>query len=145
MDRPALRKRNRLVTVRLGTEECSDLIKDKAEPRSGGEGFEPAHRPKALLDSAMILLQMILQIAVGPVRHPVPKDVPNSAGVGLLAIGGDAVWDDAGHDPGRAEEGLGCREVPRIAEACVKQRAVSVNGTVEIAPAPLDSDVGILS
>ena len=100
MDGPALRKRNRLVTVRLGTEECSDLIKDKAEPRSGGEGFEPAHRPKALLESAMILLQMILQIAVGPVRHPVPKDGPNGAWTGIMAIGGDAVWDHAGYRPG---------------------------------------------
>jgi hypothetical protein len=65
MDGTALRKRNGLDRLRLGAEECSDLIKDKAETGSGGEGFEPAHRPIALLDSAMVLLQIVVQIAVG--------------------------------------------------------------------------------
>jgi hypothetical protein len=108
--------------MRLRSEQGTDLVEEATETRGGGEGVGPAHRPIALLDPPMILLQAIVAITVGPVRHPVPKDVPNSARVGLLAIGGDAVWDDAGHDPGRAEEGLGCREV------CVSLRRASSRG-----------------
>jgi hypothetical protein len=97
MEGPALCERNGLVTVRLGTEKCSDLIKDAAEIRSGAEGFEPACGPVVLLDAPMILLEMIIQVAVRPMRYPIPKDVPNGAWIGIMAIGGDAVWDHAGH------------------------------------------------
>lgn len=56
MDAPALLTRARLVAVRLWAEKGSDLIKDSAETRSGGERFEPAHGTVALLHAQMILL-----------------------------------------------------------------------------------------
>jgi hypothetical protein len=97
--------------MRLRSEQGTDLVEEATETHGGGEGVGPAHRPIALLDPPMILLQAIVEITVSPVRHPVPKDVPNSAGVGVMAIGGDPVGHDTGDRPGRAEEGLGCREV----------------------------------
>jgi hypothetical protein len=60
MDGPALRKRHGLVTVRLGTEKGSDLIEDEVETRGSGEGFEPARRPVALLDTPMVLLNGLI-------------------------------------------------------------------------------------
>jgi hypothetical protein len=57
-----------------------------AEARSRGKGFEPTCRPVALLQTLMILLQMIIQVAVRPVRHPLPEDVPNGAWVCIMAI-----------------------------------------------------------
>jgi hypothetical protein len=119
MDGPALRKRHGLVTVGLGTEKGSDLIEDEAETRGSGEGFEPARRPVALLDTPMVLLQMVVEMAVGPVQHPVPKDVSNGARVGVMPIGRDAVRRHPRHRPRRAEERLRRGEVPGGAEPCV--------------------------
>jgi hypothetical protein len=86
----------------------------------------------------MILLQMGLQGASGPVHDPVPDDLPNGAWVGVVAIGGDPGGRHAGHGPGRAAAGLGCRAVPGLAEPCVKHGASSVNRTVEGPPLSLD-------
>ena len=77
--------------------------------------LEPAHGTISLLDAAMILLQMVIQVAIGPVHDPVPEDLPNGTWVGIVAIGGNPVGRHAGHSPGRAEEGLSCREVSGIA------------------------------
>jgi site-specific DNA recombinase len=60
--------------------------------------------------------QMIIQVAVGPVRHPIPEDAPDGTWVSIMAISGNAVRHDPRHRPGRAEERLGCREIPRIAQ-----------------------------
>jgi hypothetical protein len=48
----------------------------------------------------MLLFQMIIQVAVRPVYHPIPKDIPNAARVGIMAIRSDPVEHDAGHRPG---------------------------------------------
>jgi hypothetical protein len=82
MDVPAVRKRERLVAVRLGAEECADLIKDKAKPPGCDEGFEPSRGPVPLLNAPMVLLQMIVQVPVRPVCHTLPKDVPDGPRVG---------------------------------------------------------------
>jgi hypothetical protein len=82
----------------------------------------------------MILLQMIIQVAVRPVPHPLPKDVPNGARIGIMAIRGDAVWGDTGYCPGGAEEGLGRCEVACLAEPHIDQIPIAVDGTVEVLP-----------
>jgi hypothetical protein len=78
-------KRNELFAVQLWTEKGSDLIEGAAETRGGGEGFEPACGPVALLDAPMVLLDIVVQVAVRPVRHLVPEDGPNSPRVGVVA------------------------------------------------------------
>jgi len=116
MDEPALRWREGLVAVRLRAEKRAHLIKDAAEASSRGKGFEPARGPVPLLNAPMVLFQMIIQVAVRPVDHPVSKDVPNGAWVGIVAIGGDAVGRHPRHHPGRPKERLGCHEAP---EQCI--------------------------
>ena len=61
MDVPAVCKRNELVAVQLETERGSDLIEGAAETRGGGEVFEPARGPVALLDAPMVLLDMAVK------------------------------------------------------------------------------------
>jgi hypothetical protein len=116
MDAPALLKREGLVAVGLGAEKRAELIKDATEPSSRGKGFEPSGGPITLFNAPMVLLQMIIQVAVGPVRHPVPEDVLDGAWVGVVTIGGDVVRRHPRHRLGGAEERLGCREVARVAE-----------------------------
>jgi hypothetical protein len=64
----------------------------------------------------MVLLKMIIRVAVGPVRHLVSKDGPDGTWVGIVAIRGEVVRDHSSYRPGGAEERLGGRETPRIAQ-----------------------------
>ena len=48
-----------------------------------------------------------------------PGDVPNGAGVGIMAMGSNPVWDHTGDRPGRAQEHLDCCENSRIAQLYV--------------------------
>jgi hypothetical protein len=130
MDVPAVRKRHGLFAVQLGTENSSDLIKSEAEARGYGAGCEPACGLVAWLDAPMVLLQMVVEMVVGPVRHLVPKDMPNGARVGVVAVGGHAVGRHRGHRPRRAEEGLSGCEVPRVAEPYIDEIPVVVNRAV---------------
>ena len=63
--------------MRLRAEKGSDLIEQTAETRGRGESFEPTHRPVPRLDAPMILFQLIVYIAVRPVRHSVPENMPD--------------------------------------------------------------------
>ena len=144
MDVPAVRKRESLVAVRLGTEECSNLIKGTAERRSGGEAFESARGPVALFDAPMVLLHMVVQIAVGPVRHPVPEDVPNGAWIGIMAVRRDPVRRDPGHHPRRPKEGLGRCKVSGLTEAHIHEVAISIHRSVEVLPLALDTNIGFV-
>jgi hypothetical protein len=144
MDAPTLLKREELVTMRLGTEKGADLNEGAAETCGCGEGFEPTRGPVPLFDPPMILFQMVVQIAVGAVRHPLSEDGANGSRIGIMAIRGDAVGRHPGHRPGRAKKGLGRRQVPRVAEPRMDEMAVPVDGTLQIAPASLDSDIRLV-
>jgi hypothetical protein len=102
MEAPALLKCERFVAVRLGAEKRSDLVKDVAETRSGGKRFEAAHGSAALLHTPMILLQMVIQIAVRPVDHEVPEDIPDGTRVRVMTIRGNTVWGQPGHVRGES-------------------------------------------
>jgi hypothetical protein len=141
MGAPSLRQREALVAVRLRAEKRADFLEAATKAHGGGEGFESARGPVALFDAPMVLLQMVVEMAVSPVEHPVSKNVPNGAGVGIMAIGGDAVRDHAGHRPGGAEEGLGRSEVPALTEANIDEVAISINRSVQVAPLSLDFEI----
>ena len=60
MDTPALLKRERLVTVRLGAEKGSDLIKEATKASGALTLFEPTHGPVALFNASMVLLNGLI-------------------------------------------------------------------------------------
>ena len=74
-------------------------------------------------------------------RHPLPEDVPNRARIGIMAIGRDAIRRHPSHHPCRPNKGLGRREIACIAEPHVHEVAVSINGTVQVIPLPLNFDL----
>jgi hypothetical protein len=121
MDVPVVCKCNQLFAVQLGMEKGSVLIGGAAETRGGGERFETACGSVGLLDAPMVLLDMVVQVAVRPVRHLVPEDGPNGPRLGVVVIGGDAVGRYPSHRPRRTIEDLGRCEVPRVAEAYVHE------------------------
>jgi hypothetical protein len=69
-----------------------------------------------------------------------PKTLPDGTRIGIMAIGGDAIGRHPGHHPRRPKEALGRREVAYSAEPHVHEVAVSINGTVQVTPPPLDFD-----
>jgi hypothetical protein len=105
-----------LVALRLWTEKGADFVKGEAKACRGMAVFEPTHRATSLLDSPMVLLQMVVQIAVGPVQHPVPEDVPNGQRIGIMTIRRDPVRHHPSRQPCRPKEGLGRCKVPGITE-----------------------------
>ena len=133
-----------LAGTRLRSEKGADLVEEATEARSGAERFEPARGTVPLLNAAMVLLHMVVQIAIRSMRYLGPEDVSNGPWVGVMAIGGDAVGGHPGDRPRRPKKRLGRREVAGAAEPCVDQLAVPVDGPVQIAPAPLDPEVGLI-
>jgi hypothetical protein len=74
----------------LRAEKRADLIKDATETCSCGKGFEPTGGAITLFNAPMILLQVVFQITVRPVRDPISEDIPNGARVGIMTIRGIA-------------------------------------------------------
>ena len=144
MNAAALCEGETLVVTRPRSEKGADLVEEATEARSGAERFEPARGTVPLLNAAMVLLQMVVQIAISSMRYLGPEDVPNGAWVGVGAIGGDAVGGHPGYRPRRPKKRLGRRKVAGVAEPCVDQLAVPVDGPVKIAPAPLEPEVGLI-
>src|SRR6266566_5904465 len=144
MDTLALRQHESSVALRLRLEKGADRINNAAETRRSVEGFEAIHGPVPLRDSPMVLLQMVTQIAIRLVRHPLPKDMPNGARVGVMAIRGDAIYGHPDYRPGGAEEGLGRGKVPRVAGAYVHEVAISIDRPITVLPPPLDVHVRLI-
>jgi hypothetical protein len=144
MDVPTLRQREGLVAVRLRAEKGAELIKDVTETCSHRKGFEPSSGSEALLHSPMVLLQMVVEIAVGPVHHLVAKDGSDGTRVGVMAIRGDPLGRHTSHRPGRTEARLGCRKIPRGAQPDIHELAIPINGPVEILPLALNTHIGVI-
>jgi hypothetical protein len=119
MDAAAFCEGEVLVVTRPRPEKGTDLVEDATAACGGGEGSQPARRAIPLFNAPMILLQRVVEVAIRPVGHPLPKDVADGAWVGGMAIGGDALRCHPGHRLCRAEEGLSRRKVARVAQLCV--------------------------
>jgi len=51
------------VADRLEAQEVAPFVRRKTEASRGVEPFEPEHRPSALLDCPMALLQQVISVA----------------------------------------------------------------------------------
>jgi hypothetical protein len=84
MDGSSLLEGKNLIAVRLGMEKGSHLVEQAAEAHSSDAVFEPAHRPIPFFDPSMILLQMVIQVAIGPMFYLVPEHMANGTWVGIV-------------------------------------------------------------
>jgi hypothetical protein len=96
-------------------------------------------------DATVILLQSIVEVAAGAVLHAFTQLRPDRARVAVVAIRGHPVRDNIGDCLGGLEERLRSRHVTVLAEHHVDQRAVAVNGAIEIAPMPVHLDVRLVN
>src|SRR5262245_1243563 len=144
MAAPALRQRQRLVTVRLRSEKGPELIQEAAKTPRGRASFEPTGGPVPWLDAPMVLLAMVLQRAIRPGRDPLPEPDMDCTGGGLMAISGDPVGCAPRHGPCRTEARLGCREMPCRAEPHVHAVASASHRAIEIRPPPVNTPRGLI-
>ena len=85
----------------------TEFVESSTETRSGFRAFEAAHRSVAPLDPAMVLLNPIIQILVGPAFHAFVQFSPDRARIAVVTVRRDTRGSDAGHGFGGAEERLG--------------------------------------
>src|SRR5687768_16105253 len=130
--------------MRAGTEEVAELIVAAAEPGGRSRALEAPHGAVSAFDAPVVLLQSIVQVAAGPVPHRSAQLGPDRPGVAVVAVRRHPVRRHPGDRLGGAEERLRRRHVAVLAEHHVHQRAGAVDGTIEIAPAALDLDVGLV-
>ena len=93
MDRSSLLEGEGLVAVGARAEKRTDRIEQATEVGSRAAMSEPAHRPISLFDAAMILLQMVVQVAIRPVNDLLPEHRADRSWIGVMPIS---------RDPGRA-------------------------------------------
>src|SRR5512147_2763777 len=135
MEPTAVAKRKSSAARRRRLEKVAHLVVRAAEPLCGRHALEPTHGPVASLDAAMVLLEMIVQVAARPVSDSLAEFGPDGAGIGIMTISCHPVRRDAGDCLRRGEECFGRRPIAGLTEPDIDQVAGSVDRPVEIAPA----------
>jgi hypothetical protein len=106
--------------------------------------FEASHRSVSSLDPAMVLLNSMVQILTGSMCHAFAEFSADRTWVTIVTIRGDPGGSGPGHRFGRSKERFRRFHVACLAQPHIHQRAVTINGTIKIAPAALDLDVGLV-
>src|SRR5919202_2366561 len=125
---------NVLAVASAEAEKGAELVIASTEPRGGPEILEAPHTSDPTFHAPVILLQSVVLVGAGSVRDMPAQRRTDRAWVGTVPVRGDAVRDYAGGRLGGAEERLGRRHVPVLAEHGVDQVAVAVDRTIQIAP-----------
>ena len=92
----------------------------------------------------MILLKAIIQVSVCPMPHTLSELCPDCPGIRVVAVRRDPVRGDAGDSLGRSKEGLGRGEVAVLAQHDINQGAIAIDRTIQILPAGVHPDIGLV-
>ncbi len=74
----------------------------------------------------MLLLQVIIQVAVGTMTHGFPQLRFDGLGVGVVTITGDSLRDTTGDGARGPEEFFCCRAVTRLTQQDVYQIPIAI-------------------
>jgi hypothetical protein len=114
----------------IGTVESFGLRHSRGRSVSLIRALQAKHRSTSALDAAMVLLKSVIKVATRPVPHMIAELGPNGSGIGVMAVGGDAIRCDASHRLGRSKERLGCRQVAVLAQHDINKRAIAINRAI---------------
>jgi hypothetical protein len=89
----------------------------------------------------VILLKSVVQIATCPMPHMVAELCADCPGIGIVAVGGDAIRGDAGHRLCRSKEGLGGGKVAVLTQHHVNQGASAIDRAIQISPTTTHANV----
>ena len=76
----------------------------------------------------------LLLISACSMPHLFAELGSDRSGIGVMPIGGDPIWSDAGHRLGRSKECPGSSEVTMLAQHDVHQGAIAINRPIQIPP-----------
>ena len=74
----------------------------------------------------MILFKLIVQEHAGAMQNIFAKFVHDCCWVAVMAVGGDAIRDNAGNRFRRTEERFDRRKVPMLAQHYIDQRTIAI-------------------
>jgi hypothetical protein len=86
-----------------------------AKPFRRREILKSAHRMRALFTTSMVLLQVVVQIAVGLMAYGFPQLGFDRAGIGIMPVGRYALRNTAGDYTGGPKERFRRGSVPLLA------------------------------
>ena len=92
----------------------------------------------------MILFQAIIEVLAVTVLHTCPQGRSDRAWIAVVAIRRHPVGDNVGDGLSGLEERHCGRHIAMLAEHHIDQRAVAIDGAVEIAPVPVNLDVRLV-
>src|SRR4051812_24491903 len=97
--------------------------------------FASPHGARPLLDSSMVLFQVIVQVTVGAMTHGFPQLSFDGSRIGVMPVGRHALRDTTGDSPCGVEERF-CRcLVPLLTQHYIDQVPRAIYCAVEIGPA----------
>jgi hypothetical protein len=123
----------------------AEFVVTSTEASGGLWTLEASHRSVSSFDAAMVLLDLIVQVPVGPVFNSRAQFGPYRTRVTVMTVRRDTRWNDAGHSFGRSKERLRRGHVARLAQPNVDQGTGTIDRPVQIAPTAIDLDVRLVS
>src|SRR5258708_34249383 len=99
----------------------AEFVVTSTEASGGLRTLEASHRSVSYFDPAMVLLDPIVQIPVGPVFYARVQFGPYRERITVMTVRCDTRWNDAGHGFGRSKERLRRGHVARLAQPNVDQ------------------------
>jgi len=121
---------DRLTMVGAETKKGAQLVIASTGPLGGRDCVEAARTSDPTFDAPVILLEPVVLVGAGPMLHMPAECGADRTWVGIVPICGDAIRGHAGGGLGRAEERLGSRHVPLLAQHGIDQVAVTIDGAV---------------
>jgi hypothetical protein len=94
-----------------------------------------------LFDPSVVLLDAIVEIVIAAMSHLISQDLTDGTWVGIMPIGCHPFWDRADDGESLLEKALGCLHISLLAQPRVSQVAIPIDGTIEITPFAMDTDV----
>ena len=98
----------------------------------------------ALLDPSMVLLQTIIEVFVGSVKHLSAQRFTHCSWVGSVPVCRHLLRGMANDGERLLEKLLSRLHIAFLAQTRINQVAICINGAIKITPFPLDPYVGFI-
>src|ERR1700753_4423553 len=99
-----------------GAKKAAEFVITSTQPSSGQAALKPQHWLVSAFDPAMILLNSIVEVAIGPMAYVAAKFGIDRSRVTVVPVRRHPSWRDAGDRLGRTEECSGSRHVTCFAQ-----------------------------
>ncbi|GAC1568123.1 MAG: hypothetical protein NVS3B14_16320 [Ktedonobacteraceae bacterium] len=97
-----------------------------------------------MLDSAVILLESIVEVAIAAMNDVASKGLADRTGIGIMSIGRHSFRRMTSDIKSLREEVLGGIHISLLTEHRVNQVAIPIDGSRERTPVPMNFDIGFI-